>query len=69
MIPLRVPEIRRILAALTTRALPPPHIIHWDAWTRRHPGTSTAGTTSAHACNGIMPWSASKVRLPYQGAP
>ncbi len=36
MIPLTVPEIRRILAALTARPLPPPHIIHWDAWTRRH---------------------------------
>jgi hypothetical protein len=36
MIPLTVPEIRRILAALTTQPTPPPLIIHWDAWTRRH---------------------------------
>lgn len=36
MIPMTVPEIRRILAALTARPLPPPHIVHWDAWTRRH---------------------------------
>jgi SRSO17 transposase len=36
MIPLTVPEIRRILAALTARPLPPPLIIHWDIWTRRH---------------------------------
>jgi SRSO17 transposase len=36
MIPMTVPEIRRILAALTARPLPPPHVIHWDAWTRRH---------------------------------
>jgi SRSO17 transposase len=36
MIPLTVPEIKRLLAALTTRPLPPPHVIHWDAWTRRH---------------------------------
>jgi SRSO17 transposase len=36
MIPLTVPEIRRILAALTTRPHPPAHIIHWNAWTRRH---------------------------------
>jgi SRSO17 transposase len=36
MIPLTVPEIKRILAALTARPLPPPHVIHWDAWTRRH---------------------------------
>jgi SRSO17 transposase len=36
MIPLTIPEIKRLLAALTTR--PPPRwlIIHWDAWTRRH---------------------------------
>jgi SRSO17 transposase len=40
MIPLTVPEIKRILAALTTRPLPPPHIIHWDAWTRRHQARS-----------------------------
>ena len=36
MIPLTVPEIRRMLAALTARPLPPPLVIHWDAWTRRH---------------------------------
>ncbi|MGH3281988.1 MAG: IS701 family transposase [Trebonia sp.] len=36
MIPLTVPEAKRILAALTARTLPPAHVIHWDAWTRRH---------------------------------
>jgi SRSO17 transposase len=36
MIPLTVPEIRRITAALTTRPMPPPLVIHWDTWTRRH---------------------------------
>jgi SRSO17 transposase len=36
MIPLTVPEVRRILAALTARPHPPAHVIHWDAWTRRH---------------------------------
>jgi SRSO17 transposase len=36
MIPLTVPEIRRILAALTAQPMPPPLVIHWDAWTRRH---------------------------------
>ncbi|MGH3209299.1 MAG: IS701 family transposase [Trebonia sp.] len=36
MIPLTVPEVKRILAALTARPLPPAHVIHWDAWTRRH---------------------------------
>jgi SRSO17 transposase len=40
MIPLTVPEVRRILAALTARPMPPPHIIHWDAWTRRHQARS-----------------------------
>jgi SRSO17 transposase len=36
MIPLTVPEVKRILAALTARPIPPPLVIHWDAWTRRH---------------------------------
>ena len=40
MIPLTIPEIKRLLAALTTR--PPPRwlVIHWDAWTRRHQARS-----------------------------
>jgi hypothetical protein len=36
MIPLTIPEIKRLLATLTTRPPPQWHIIHWDAWTRRH---------------------------------
>ena len=36
MVPLTVPEIKRITAALTTRPQPEPLVIHWDAWTRRH---------------------------------
>ena len=36
MIPLTIPEIKRLLAALTTRPLPRWLIVHWDAWTRRH---------------------------------
>jgi SRSO17 transposase len=36
MTAMTVPEIRRVLAALTTRPLPPSLIVHWDAWTRRH---------------------------------
>jgi len=40
MIPLTIPEIKRLLAALTTRPWPPAHIIHWDAWTRRHQARS-----------------------------
>jgi len=40
MIPLTIPEIKRLLAALTMR--PPPRwlVIHWDAWTRRHQARS-----------------------------
>ena len=40
LIPLTIPEIKRLLAALTTRPLPPSHIIQWDAWTRRHQARS-----------------------------
>jgi SRSO17 transposase len=36
MIPLTIPEIKRLLAALTTRPLPRWLVVHWDAWTRRH---------------------------------
>jgi SRSO17 transposase len=36
MIPLTIPEIKRLLAALTIRPLPRWPVIHWDAWTRRH---------------------------------
>ena len=36
MIPLTIPEIKRLLAALTTRHLPRRLVIPWDAWTRRH---------------------------------
>jgi SRSO17 transposase len=40
MIPLTTPEIKRLLAALTTRPLPRWLVIHWDAWTRRHQARS-----------------------------
>ena len=36
MIPLTIPELKRLLAALTTRPPPGWLVIHWDAWTRRH---------------------------------
>jgi SRSO17 transposase len=36
LVPLTVPEIGRIFAALTTPPLPPWLVIHWNAWTRRH---------------------------------
>ena len=40
MIPLTIPEIKRLIAALTARPRPSGHIIHWDAWTRRHQARS-----------------------------
>jgi len=40
MIPLTIPEIKRLLAALTTRPLPRWLVIHRDAWTRRHQARS-----------------------------
>ena len=40
MIPLTTPEIKRLLAALTTRPLSRWLVIHWDAWTRRHQARS-----------------------------
>jgi len=40
MIPLTIPEIKRLLAALTNRPLPRWLVIHWDAWTRRHQARS-----------------------------
>jgi SRSO17 transposase len=36
MIPLTVPEVRRLLAIATSPALPPGHTIHWSNWTRTH---------------------------------
>ena len=40
MIPLTIPEIKRLLAALTTRPLPRWLVIHSDAWTCRHQARS-----------------------------
>src|SRR6516164_7802811 len=40
MIPLTIPEIKRLLAALTARPLPRRLVIQWDAWTRRHQARS-----------------------------
>lgn len=36
LIPLTVPQVRRLLAAATAPSWPPGHIEHWDTWTRRH---------------------------------
>jgi hypothetical protein len=38
MIPLTVPEVKRLLAAATPR--PPGHADHWSGWTRRHQARS-----------------------------
>jgi hypothetical protein len=40
MIPLTVPEIRRLLAALLLRPWPPGHAPHWLDWRRRHQARS-----------------------------
>ena len=36
LIPLTVPQVRRLLAAAIPRTWPPGHLAHWDTWTRRH---------------------------------
>jgi hypothetical protein len=36
LIPLTVPQVRRLLAAETVPSWPPGHVAHWDWWTRRH---------------------------------
>jgi SRSO17 transposase len=40
MIPLTVPEVRRLLAAAPTTPRPPGHAHHWSGWTRRHQARS-----------------------------
>ena len=67
LIPLTIPEIKRMLAALTTR--PPPRwlVIHWDAWTRRHQARSRWFQRARLARDAGLPWSASEMRLPNQG--
>ena len=40
MIPLTIPEIKRLITAITARPLPRWLVIHWDAWTRRHQARS-----------------------------
>ena len=40
MIPLTVPEVKRLLAATTTTQRPPGHADHWSAWSRRHQARS-----------------------------
>jgi hypothetical protein len=45
MIPLTIPEIKRLLAALTIPPLPLRHVIRWDAWTR----SPSLGTTCCKA--------------------
>jgi SRSO17 transposase len=40
MIPLTVPEVKRLLAAATITQQPPSHAEHWSSWTRRHQARS-----------------------------
>jgi SRSO17 transposase len=40
MIPLTVPEVRQLLAAMTVRPWPPGHIEHWSGWMRIHQARS-----------------------------
>ena len=40
MIPLMIPEIKRLPAARTTQPVPQWLVIHWDTWTRRHQARS-----------------------------
>jgi len=40
MIPLTVPEIKRLLASALTRPRPRGHTMHWLTWRRRHQARS-----------------------------
>jgi SRSO17 transposase len=40
MIPLTVPEVKRLLAAATATPRPPGHADHWSGWRRRHQARS-----------------------------
>jgi len=40
MIPLTIPEIKRLLAGALARPHPPGHAAHWLAWRRRHQARS-----------------------------
>jgi hypothetical protein len=40
MIPLTIPEVKRLLAAALARPSPPGHADHWSGWTRRHQARS-----------------------------
>jgi hypothetical protein len=40
MVPLIIPVIKRLLAALPTRTWPPGHAEHWLTWRRRHQARS-----------------------------
>ena len=70
MIPLTIPEIKRLLAALTTRPLPRWLVIHWDAWTSPGPAATRPahdGSTNApdSPASPNSPRSNCEMRLPY----
>jgi SRSO17 transposase len=65
MIPLTVPEIKRLLAALLLRPCPPGRAAHWLNWRRRHQARSRwYHQRTRLARNTEIAWSASKRRLP-----
>jgi hypothetical protein len=66
MIPLTIREIKRLLAALTTRPLPRRLIIYRDAWTRRHKPDHDGSTNAPDSlASPNSPRSNCEVRLPY----
>ena len=66
MIPLTVPEIRRLLAAPSSARTRPAHAVHWLNWRRRHQARSRWFHQRTRLNRELeMPWSASKWRLPY----
>ncbi len=66
MIPLTVPEIRRLLAALLHRPSQPGHDVRRLDW-RRHHRARYSGTTNAQGSPVTLqlPWSAGEWLLPY----
>ena len=69
MIPLTIPEIKRLLAALTTQPLPRWLVIHWDAWTRRHQARSRRfHNAPGSPATPNLPWSASENAADLLGA-
>ena len=66
MIPLTIPEIKRLLASALLHPDPPGHTAHWLNWRRRHQARSRwFHKRTRLATTPTMPRSASNWRLPY----